>query len=65
MQFLVGFDGCNSLALVTLEKQDTFFNIPEKYKIPIVDVLQQSKNYLLFFPGKESSINYIREKLST
>ena len=30
MQFLVGFDGCNSLALVTLEKQDTFFNIPRE-----------------------------------
>ena len=64
IQFLVGFNGCNSVALITLEKQDTFLTSREKYKTPIFDALQQSKNSLLFCSGKESSINDVRKKLS-
>ena len=66
MQFLVSFNGSNSLASITLKKKRTLFLTPrEKYKIPTFDVLQQSKNSRLFFPGKESSINDVHETLST
>ena len=39
----------NSSASITLEKQDAFVTSQEKYKMPLINVPQQSKNSLRFF----------------